>query len=100
MNSQGAPVGCNQQQPPAHKRRKQGKHAEVPHLRRAYAGYPRRPLREQQRQQHAEGRERAVRRNDDTTDVKEDWMHLSQDTAFEQQGALEALRSRIRPTGP
>jgi hypothetical protein len=32
--------------------------------------------------------------------VKEDWMHLSQDTAFEQQGALEALRSRIRPTGP
>jgi hypothetical protein len=47
-----------------------------------YARNARRALGKKQRQQHAKSGHRAIGRDEDCSDVEENWIHLCQDTAF------------------
>ena len=85
MTAQVAQIHGDEQQALARERGKQSDYAEIPHMGRVDAGDRRGALREKQRKQHAQRRERAIRGNVQRADVKEDWMHLCQDTAFRLQ---------------
>ncbi len=76
MQTQRAPVHDDEQQPRRGQRRKQTQNAEIPHLARVHSGHARGTQREPQRQQHAQRGDRAVGRNENGPDVKEDWMHF------------------------
>ena len=94
MTAQIAPVGGDQEKAFAGQGGKQPDYAEVPNLRRTHICNASSTLRQKQRQQHAQRGHRAIRRDKQRADVKENWMHLSQDTASGHQ------KGRIRPTGP
>jgi hypothetical protein len=66
-------------------RRKERQYTQVPNLRGVYARNARRALRQKQRQQHAHGSRGAIGRDEYRSDVEENWMHLSQNTAFSLQ---------------
>ena len=79
MAAQRAPVGGDQKQPRGGERRKQAQDAEIPHLGRVHVHDARGALREDERQQHAQCGDCAVGRDENCSDVKENWMHLRQD---------------------
>lgn len=94
MHAQRGPVGRDQQQPRADKRRKQRHHAEVPHLRCVQAGDARGALRQEQSHQHAQRSDGSIRWNEDRAEMEENRMHLSKNSASGE------VKGRSRPTGP
>jgi len=64
-----------------------------------YARARRRVLRQKQRQQHANGSRGAIGRDEERTDVEEDWMHQCQNTASSLGTYFQGLQGRVE-SGP
>jgi hypothetical protein len=83
MTAHFAPVHDDQQQSLCNEGRKQRNNAEIPYMPGIDACYPCRALCEKQREQDAQRSKRTIGRDENCSDVKENWVHLSQDTAFD-----------------
>ena len=82
VTAQVAQIDGYQKKPLRQKGREQRQDTEVPYLSGIQARNARRALGQNQRQQHAQRRHRAIGRDKDGADVEENGMHLSQHTAF------------------
>jgi hypothetical protein len=89
MEPKHAPIDDYEQKALANQHGKERYDTEVPHGSGVNGYYARRVLGEEKSQQHARSRQYAIRRNKNSADVEEDWMHLSKDRA-------SGRRNRIR----
>ena len=86
MVTQILQIDDDQQQALCDESRKQRHYAEIPHVPGVEASNARGSLSQKKRQQDANGSQRAIRRNQDCADMKEDWMHQCKDTASALSG--------------
>ena len=91
MTADDGPVDDNQQQARTRKRGKERDDAKVPKLMGIYADDASRAQCEREREQYAEGRHRAVRRDEKRADVNENGMHLNKDIVSGQCYGFESL---------
>ena len=76
MIAEGAPVGCDQQQPRGGQRGKQAQDAEIPDFAGVYARDARGALRQNKGYKNSECSDRAIGWDQNGADVEEDGMHV------------------------
>ena len=84
MAAQYRPVDDNQQEPRTNQRREQGEDAEIPDRIGIDANHTRRTEREQEGKHDSQRSHSAIGWDKNRTDVEEDGIHLSKDTALER----------------
>ena len=89
MRANRAKVDGDQKQPCSGQRGAQAEDAEIPHLHRIHMNDAGGMLRQKQRQKHTQRRDGAIGGDEDTPDVKENWMHLIQDKAASSEGTAD-----------